>query len=137
MLIQLASSMKLTAINSEKAPEPVGPYSQAIQSDRIIFCSGQIGLDPKTNKLVTGGIEAETKQVLENLLKVLEAAGSSKNHVVQTTIFIADMNDFSKVNEIYANFFNGEIKPARQTIEVSKLPKGALIEISCIGVLKD
>lgn len=129
--------MEITDIYSDSAPKPVGPYSQAIRSDKVIFCSGQIGLDPKTNTLVSGGIEAETNQVLENLSQVLDAAGSNKDHVVQTTIFITDIDNFSKVNEIYAGFFKAQIKPARQTVEVSKLPKGALIEISCIGVAKE
>lgn len=129
--------MKLKKVTTPNAPLAVGPYSQAIRSGKTIFCSGQIGLDPKTNQLASGGIETETKQVLQNLTAVLEAAGSDKNCVAQCTIFLTDMNNFSKVNKIYESFFSGGIKPARQTVEVSKLPKNASIEISCVAVAKE
>ncbi len=124
---------KLQDINTNKAPKAVGPYSQAIRADRFIFCSGQIGLDPKTNILVKGGIEKETEQVLKNLSKVLKATGLNFKNVVRCDIFIKNMGDFAKVNEIYEKYFSSNPKPARQTVEVSNLPKNALIEISCIA----
>lgn len=119
-------------ITTEKAPKAVGPYSQAIKFENLVFCSGQIGLDPKTNNLVEG-IENQTLQVLKNLSEVLEAAGSSKEKVLKVDIFLANMSDYIKVNEIYGNFFNIEVKPARVTVAAAKLPKDALIEISFIA----
>ena len=120
-------------VQTDKAPKAVGPYSQAIVYGDLIFCSGQVGIDPQTNNLVEGGIEKETTQVLKNLAAVLEAAGTNKEKVLQTEIFIANIADYAKVNELYGQFFNVAIKPARATVEVSKLPKDALIEISCIA----
>lgn len=120
-------------INSPDAPIALGAYSQAIQINDFIFCSGQIGINPKTQKLVQGGIEAETKQVLQNLLSVLQEAGAQMNQVVKVDIFLRDIKDFTKVNAIYLQFFPGTLKPARQTVEVSGLPKNALVEISCIA----
>lgn len=123
------------AINTEKAPKAIGPYSQAIKVGNLVFCAGQIGLDPNTNTLVIGGIEKEIEQVLNNLSGVLEAAGVNLENVVRTDIFITNMDDFTKVNEIYGKYFNADPKPARVTVEVSHLPKGASIEISCIAHL--
>lgn len=122
-------------INTEKAPEAIGPYSQAIVTDEHIYTSGQIGLDPKTGQLAEG-IEAQAKQVLSNLKNVLEACGSDLQHVVKTTVFIRNIADFPKVNEIYAHFFEHH-KPARSTVEVSNLPKGALIEIEVMAVINE
>ena len=122
-------------INTDKASEAIGPYSQAIVTDDYIFCSGQIGMDPATGQLVEG-LEAQTNQVLTNLKNVLEAAESDLHHVLKTTVFITNIADFPKVNEIYANFFEKH-KPARSTVEVSHLPKGALIEIEAIAVRND
>lgn len=122
-------------INTNKAPEAIGPYSQAIVTDNYIYCSGQIGLDPMTGQVVEG-LEAQTTQALTNLKSVLEAAGSDLNQVVKTTVFIKNIADFPKVNEIYAHFFEPH-KPARSTVEVSNLPKGALIEIDCIAVIRN
>ena len=116
-----------------EAPEPVGPYSQAIKSNNFIFCAGQIGIDPKSGRLVEG-VENQTRQVLENLKAVLRAAGVGLEKVVKTTIFLKNINDFKKVNEMYAEYF-GKTKPARSTVEVSNLPKGALIEIEAIAEL--
>ena len=124
---------KLQQINTVTAPKAVGPYSQAIKVDKFVFCSGQIGLEPKTNTLVEGGVEKEAEQTLKNLSAVLEAAGLSFKNVIRTDIFLTNINDFSKVNEIYGKHFSKDPKPARQTVEVSKLPKGANIEVSCIA----
>ncbi len=124
---------KLQDINTNKAPKAVGPYSQAIRANRFIFCSGQIGLDPKTNILVKGGIEKETEQVLKNLSAVLESVNLKLNNVVRVDIFLTNIKDFAKVNEVYATYFKSDPKPARQTIEVSNLPKEAHIELSCIA----
>ena len=119
-------------IFTPKAPKPVGAYSQAIETGDLIFCSGQIGIDPETGKLVEG-IEKQTEQALKNLKAVLEAGNSSLDRVVKTTIYLTDIQDFQKVNEIYSKFF-GSQKPARATVEVKSLPKGALIEIEAIAL---
>jgi 2-iminobutanoate/2-iminopropanoate deaminase len=121
-------------IQTEKAPKAIGPYSQAIRIESLVFTAGQIGLNPATAELVEGGVEEQTRQVLTNLSNVLEAAGSGLNHVVKTTVFLKDMNDFPKMNAIYAEFF-GEMPPARSTIAVAALPKGGLVEIEAIALL--
>lgn len=126
----------LKKIDSKSAPLAAGPYSQAVKAGNFVFFSGQIGIDPKTNLLVEGGIEKETEQTLNNLNTVLKAAKLSFKQVVKTEIFITDMKNFAKVNEIYAKFFTSSPKPARQTIGVASLPKGASIEISCIAYAK-
>ena len=120
-------------ISTEKAPKAIGPYSQAIRAGNLVFTAGQIGLDPSTMEIVTGGVEAETRQVLTNLKHILEAAGSGLNHVVKTTVFLADMADFAAMNAIYAEFF-AENFPARSTIAAAGLPKGALVEIEAIAL---
>jgi 2-iminobutanoate/2-iminopropanoate deaminase len=114
-------------------PQAIGPYSQAIIAAPFVFCSGQIGIDPETGILVDG-IENKTRQALTNLKAVIEQAGSSMDNVVKTTIFLIKMDDFAAVNAIYGEFFSSHL-PARSTVEVSNLPKGALIEIECTGVL--
>ncbi len=114
------------------APAPVGPYSPAVKSGSLVFCSGQIGLDPKTGKL-QDGLSAQLSQVLDNLSAVLAASGSSVDLVVMTTIFLADIGDGAYVNEEYAKFVNSENPPARQTIAVKDLPLGALVEISAVA----
>ncbi len=121
-------------VYTDKAPQAVGPYSQAISSGDMIFCSGQIGIDPTSGNL-DDGIKAQTEQVMKNLGNVLTAAGISFDRVVKTTIFITDMNNYATVNEIYASFFN-EHKPARSTVAVDSLPKAALVEIEMIAVAK-
>ena len=121
-------------IQTEKAPKAIGPYSQAIQIESLVFTAGQIGLDPATSEFVEGGVEEQTRQVLTNLRNVLEAAGSGLNYVVKTTVFLKDMNDFPKMNAIYAEFFSGAY-PARSTVAVAALPKGALVEIEAIALL--
>ena len=120
------------AIISEKAPAAVGPYVHAVEVGNMLFCSGQLGLDPTTGELAEG-VEAQARQSLLNLGAVLNDAGYDFKDVVKTLIFIDNMDDFGKVNEIYAEFFN-EWKPARSCVEVAKIPKGALVEIECIAV---
>lgn len=119
-------------ILSEAAPKPIGPYSQAIRSSGFVFCSGQIGLDPTTGDLASGGVQAEARRVLENLRSVLEAAGAGLDRVVKTTVFLASMDDFAAMNEVYAEFF-GDDPPARTTVAVKSLPRGALVEIEAVA----
>jgi 2-iminobutanoate/2-iminopropanoate deaminase len=119
-------------ILTPNAPQPIGPYSQAIREGNLLFCSGQIALDPKTGVMKNGSIEGETNQVLSNLSEVLKAGGGDLSSVIKTTIFLTDMNDFAKVNEVYSKAF-GDAKPARSTVAVSALPKGARVEIECIA----
>lgn len=120
-------------VSSEKAPKAIGPYSQAIRADNLIFTAGQLGLDPVAMELVPDGIEAQTRQALTNLKHVLESADSGLNYVVKTTVFLQDMNDFAKMNAVYAEFFS-ENPPARSTVQVAALPKGGLVEIECIAL---
>ncbi len=119
-------------IKTRQAPEPIGPYSQAIESNGLIFTSGQIAINPGTNTLIAGDVVAQAKQVFENLKAVLEAAGSDLEHVVKTTIFLKNMADFARVNDVYASYF-GKSMPARSTVEVARLPKDVLIEVDCIA----
>ncbi|HPH95348.1 MAG TPA: RidA family protein [Anaerolineaceae bacterium] len=121
------------AVQTEKAPKAIGPYSIAVQLGNLVFTSGQIGLDPATGAVVEGGIEAETHQVLKNLQAVLEAAGSSLDKVVKTTVFLRDMGDFAKMNAIYSEYFTG-VFPARSAVQVAALPKGVAVEIEAIAV---
>lgn len=125
---------KKEIIKTEKAPKALGPYSVAVRSGHFIFTSGQVALIPETNEIVAGGIEAQTRQVFKNLQAVLEAAGSSLEKVVKTTVFLQDMNEFSAMNAVYGEFF-AEDYPARSTVQVGKLPKGALVEIEAIAVV--
>ena len=122
-------------IFTDKAPKAIGPYSQAIRTESMVFTAGQAGLDPATGELVDGGIEAQTRQVLTNLKQVLEASDSDLNYVVKTTVFLKDMNDFAKMNAIYGEFFS-QNPPARSTIAAAALPKNALVEIEVIALLK-
>jgi 2-iminobutanoate/2-iminopropanoate deaminase len=124
-------SMK-TIISTDKAPNPVGPYSQAVEADSFIFLSGQIAINPKTNQVFTGPIEEQAKQVMENIQAVLEKAGVGFQNVVKTTIYLINMDDFSAVNEVYARYFR-EQPPARSTIAVAALPKGVHVEIEMIA----
>ncbi len=121
-------------IATDRAPRAIGPYVQAVQVGEWVFVSGQIALDPETGDLVPGGIEEQTERVLQNLRAILEAAGSSLEKVVKTTVYLADLNDFAKMNEVYARYFPGE-KPARATVEVSRLPRDARIEMDAIATL--
>ena len=122
------------AINADKAPAAVGPYVHAVEAGGLIFTSGQLGLDPADGTLPEG-VQAQTHQALKNLAAVLEAADSDLAHMVKTTVFLNDINDFAAVNEIYAQYFDGEV-PARSCVEVAKLPKGGLVEIEAIAVKK-
>lgn len=126
--------MKKKVIQTDKAPKAIGPYSQAIRTDSMIYTAGQIGLDPATGDLVAGGVEEQTRQAINNLRNVLEAAGSSLDHVVKIIAFLKDMNDFPKMNSIYAEYF-GEHPPARSTVAVAGLPKGGLVEIEAIALI--
>jgi 2-iminobutanoate/2-iminopropanoate deaminase len=119
-------------ITTGRAPAAIGPYSQAVRSGSLVFCSGQIPLDPATGQLVEGGIEAQTAQVLDNLTAVLAAAGLTLGDVVKTTVFLVSMDDFPAMNEVYARYFD-EDPPARSTIAVAALPKGARVEIEAIA----
>lgn len=121
-------------VSTEKAPKAIGPYSQAIRIEGLVFTAGQVGFNPATMEIVEGGIEAQTRQVLTNLKHVLEAADSGLNFVVKTTVFLQDMNDFAAMNAVYAKFFP-ENPPARSTVAVAALPKGALVEIECVALL--
>ncbi len=121
-------------VSTEKAPKAIGPYSQAILVENLVFTAGQVGLDPATMELAEGGIEAQTRQVLTNLKHVLESADSGLRFVIKTTVFLQDMGDFAKMNATYAEFFP-ENPPARSTIQVAALPKGALVEIECVAML--
>jgi len=120
---------------SAAAPKPVGPYSQAIVAGGFVFASGQIPLDPVTGKLVEGDIEAQTARVLDNLRAVLEAAGSSLDHVVRTSVYLVDLADFPRMNAVYARHFAADPKPARSTVQVAALPLGAQVEIDVVAVL--
>jgi len=121
-------------ISTEKAPGAIGPYSQAVKAGNMVFCSGQIPIDPTTGEFVSNNVAEQTHQVLTNLSAVLEAAGTSLNNVVKTTVFLADMNDFTAMNEIYAEFFSDN-KPARATVQAARLPRDARVEIDCIAVI--
>jgi 2-iminobutanoate/2-iminopropanoate deaminase len=126
----------MRAIATEKAPKAIGPYSQAIEaSGKMIFCSGQIPLDPASGDMVgAGDVRAQARRVLENLKAVVEAAGASMGQVVKTTIYLADLQDFGSVNEIYAGYFSAQ-PPARATVQVAGLPRGALVEIDAVAVV--
>ncbi len=122
-------------ITSDKAPKALGPYSVANRIGNLVFTAGQLGLDPQTGELALGGIEAETHQALTNIRNVLEAAGSSLSQVVKTTVFLRDMNDFTRMNAIYGQFFT-ENFPARSTVQVAALPKGGAVEIETVAVVE-
>jgi 2-iminobutanoate/2-iminopropanoate deaminase len=126
-------SYEKNVIQAEKAPKAIGPYSVAIESGGFVFCAGQTGIDPATGELVSAELEAQTRQVLTNLKHVLDAAGSSLDKVVKTTVFLRDMADFPKMNAIYAEYFSVN-PPARSTIAVAGLPKGGVVEIEAIAL---
>lgn len=121
-------------IFTEKAPAPIGPYNQAVLVGNTIYTSGQIALHPLTMELVTDDIETETKQVMENMKAVLEAADMTFENVVKTTIFIMDMNDFARINSVYGSYFDEKTAPARETVQVAGLPKGVNVEISMTAI---
>jgi 2-iminobutanoate/2-iminopropanoate deaminase len=120
-------------VKTEGAPGAIGPYSQAVVAGGFVYCSGQIPIDPATGQFVEGGVGEQTVQVLRNLSKVLEAAGSSLGRVVKTTVFLADMNDFAAMNEVYGGFF-AEDPPARSTVEAARLPRDARVEIDVVAL---
>jgi 2-iminobutanoate/2-iminopropanoate deaminase len=126
--------MQRQVINSGQAPKAIGPYSQAIRAGDFVFCAGQTPIDPATGNLVEGGIEEQTRRALKNLSVVLQAAGTSLNQVVKTTVFLLDMNDFSQMNAVYAEFFPTN-PPARSTVQVARLPKDARVEIEVIATM--
>ncbi len=123
-----------TIINTPNAPAPIGPYSQAVKTGNLLFVSGQIPADPKTGEIVTGGIEAEAKMVMENLKAVLTEAGTDFTSIVKTSIFLTNMADFAKVNEVYGSYFTSDF-PARETVQAAALPKNVNVEISVIAAL--
>ena len=123
-------------IKTDAAPDPVGPYNQAIKAGNFVYCSGQIAINPNSNQIdCLGDIKGETTQVLNNLKAVLTASGASLENVIKTTIFLTDLNNFQIVNKIYSEFFQSEPSPARACVEVSSLPKGVLIEIDCVAYI--
>jgi len=121
-------------ISTENAPGAIGPYSQAIKAGGMVFCSGQIPIDPATGQFVSDNIAEQTVQVFKNLEAVLKAAGTGLSNVVKTTVFLADMNDFTEMNEVYSQFFS-ENKPARATVQAARLPRDAKVEIECIATV--
>jgi 2-iminobutanoate/2-iminopropanoate deaminase len=123
-------------IQTENAPAAIGPYSQAIKAGGFVFCSGQVAIDPRTGQFVAGGVAEQTEQVLKNLSAVLEAAGSSLDQVVKTTVFLADMKEFSEMNEVYARFFS-EPPPARATVAAAGLPRDARVEIEAVALVSE
>ncbi len=122
-------------VSTPDAPAAIGPYSQAVVAGELVFCSGQIALDPATGKVVEGDARLQTKQVLTNLGHVLAAAGSSLDLALKTTVFLKDMNDYAAVNEVYATFFPGKKPPARAAVEVARLPRDVRVEIDCIALI--
>jgi 2-iminobutanoate/2-iminopropanoate deaminase len=120
-------------INTSNAPAPIGPYNQAVLNGDLLYTSGQIAIDPKTGKLMTDSIQAETELVMENLKAILTEAGMTFENVLKSSIFISDMNNFAEINEVYARYFNAETAPARETVEVANLPKFVNVEISVIA----
>lgn len=121
-------------VSTDKAPGAIGPYSQAIKAGGMLFCSGQIPIDPATGEFVSGGVSEQTEQVFKNLIAVLEAGGSGLDDVVKTTVFLADMADFAVMNDVYAKYFDSN-KPARATVQAAGLPRGAKVEIDCIALV--
>jgi len=122
-------------IFTDKAPAPIGPYSQAVSAGNMLYTSGQIALHPETGELITSDIEAETKQVMENMKAVLDAAGTNFGNVIKATIFISNMDDFARINTVYGSYFDEANAPARETVQVAKLPKNVNVEISMIALL--
>jgi 2-iminobutanoate/2-iminopropanoate deaminase len=119
---------------TDRGPKPIGPYSQAVRVNGFLFASGQVAIDPKTNEFIGGDIRQQTERVMENVKGVVEASGSKLGHVVKTTVFLKDMNDFAAMNEVYGRYF-AVVPPARSTVAVAGLPKGALVEIEVVAVI--
>src|SRR5688500_10614090 len=129
----MLADVKTTRVQTPGAPAAIGPYSQAIVANGMVFCTGQVAIDPETNRLVEDDVKAQTRRVLENLSAVLRAAGSDLHHVVQTTVFLADFHDFPAMNEVYTEYFD-EVEPARSTVQ-SGLPRHMLVQIDCIAIV--
>ena len=129
-------AQSITAINTQAAPKAIGPYSQAVVAGGFVFVSGQIALNPSTASIIEGGIMDQTLQVLKNIEAILKEAGLSLNRVVKSEVFLKDFNDFAAMNEVYATFFPGDVKPARITVEVSRLPRDVLVEIGCVALIE-
>lgn len=125
----------MKTVSTDAAPAAIGPYSQAIVHGGVVYCSGQVALDAATGEMYRGDVQEEARRVLANLAAVLEAAGSGLDHALQVSVFLADMNDFGAVNQVYAAAF-GDHRPARQCVEVARLPKDARVEISCLAALR-
>jgi 2-iminobutanoate/2-iminopropanoate deaminase len=121
-------------IRADNAPAAIGAYSQAIKVGEFVYTAGQLGLDPATGTLVGGGITEQARRVLDNLRSILEAAGTSLDNVVKTTVFLSDMSNFAAMNEIYKQYFNTDTPPARSTVQVAALPLGAMVEIECVAL---
>lgn len=121
-------------VTTDRGPKPIGPYSQGVKANGFLYMSGQVALDPKTGELIGGSIAEQTERVMNNIKGILEAAGSNFHHVVKTTVFLKDMNDFAGMNEVYGKFF-ASAPPARSTVQVARLPKDALVEIEVIAEL--
>ena len=126
--------MSKNIIQTSNAPEPIGPYSQAVSNGNMLFVSGQIPLDPQTGELVTGNIEEETHRVMSNIQAILQSGGTDFSQVVKCSIFVKDLNDFSRINQVYGDYFPQQ-PPARETVEVNRLPKDVNVEISCIAIV--
>ena len=124
----------MQTVSTENAPGAIGPYSQAVVTGNMVFCSGQIPIDPATGQFVSEDVAEQTEQVLKNLSAVLEAAGSDLGKVVKTTVFLADMSDFAAMNDVYARYFDAN-KPARATVQAARLPRDARVEIECIALV--
>jgi 2-iminobutanoate/2-iminopropanoate deaminase len=122
-----------STVRTQMAPAAIGPYSQGVLVGNTLYCSGQIAIDPKSGSMVTGSVEVETERVLDNLGAILQAASMDFDHVVRCTVYLADINDYAQVNEIYSRYFN-EMLPAREAVQVAALPRGARVEISCVAV---
>ncbi len=127
--------MKKQIITTDKAPKAIGPYSAAVRVGNFVYTAGQIGIDPATGEVVSGGIEAETRQALTNLKHILEAAGASLDSVVKTTVFLRDINDFARMNAVYAEFFTAN-PPARSAVQAAALPKGVAVEIEAVAFVE-
>ena len=127
--------MQKVIIRGNEAPKPVGPYQQAVKAGNLVFLAGQIPLDPQTGEMVAGGATEQTERVISNIKAVLKSAGTSLDNVVKATVFLKDLNDFAKMNEVYAKHFQADNAPARSTIQVAKLPKDSLVEIEVVAIV--
>jgi 2-iminobutanoate/2-iminopropanoate deaminase len=121
-------------VTTDRGPKPIGPYSQGVKANGLLYLSGQVALDPKTNEMLAGDIRQQTERTLENIKGILEAGGSNLHHVIKTTVFLKDMNEFAQMNEVYGRYFTAA-PPARSTVQVARLPKDALVEIEVIAAI--